>query len=290
MSEYVSLSTIIEDPVQKFKDELASLGIFGEINEGERIYEAPEPWAMVIPSIDRITLEGNQQLHHRFTIYVNFLQGASDTTLPELRKVAEKGYNKLMEDTSHGGTCWNCLPITWNPGFMGQDDEYNFVGVQTLWQAENWQTFPPPEYRGKSYTDMEKLVESIVQTFKDELDEVAGIDEVTEGEQPYEGAGTIAWVIPSTSRIISSHRARLQHEMLIYQTLLSSVPSMTLSDMRRIGEAAYDRLMQDITHDRACTSCLPVLWHPGFVRIGSLSYVGIQSRWTAKLLQEYTPT
>jgi hypothetical protein len=289
MSEYVPLATLIEDPLQKFKDELGSLGKFDEINEGEKIYQGAEPWVQVIPGMDRITLEGNQQLHHRFNIFVNFLQASSETTLPELRKLAEIGFNKLIEDQTHDGTCWKCLPTLWNPGFMGQG-EVIFVGVQTAWVAENWQTFSPPLYRGKRFTDMEELVESIVAVFKEELFEVEGIDEINEGEKPYQGEGTVAWVIPAESRISSVQRARLEHEMTLYQNLISSSPTMTFSEMRRIGEAAYDRLMVDITHERTCSSCIPTLWHPGFIQFGSQSYVGIQGRWLARIHQDYTPT
>ena len=137
---------------------------------------------------------------------------------------------------------------------------------------------------------MEDVVENIVAAFKDEISSVPGIDEITEGEQTYTGAGTVAWVIPGPSSIASAMRARLEHTMTIYQNLLSSSETMTLADMRAIGEAAYDVLMEDITHDRSCTVCLPSLWHPGFLQFGALSFLGILSNWEARILMPYTPT
>jgi len=289
MSEYVPLSTVIEDPVQAFKDELEALGIFARINEGEEIYMGSEPWAMVIPGPDRITLEGLQQLRHYITIYVNFMQGAGDTTLRDLRKIAYAGFNKLMADLTHGGTCHNCLPSQWNPGFMSWE-EYRFLGVQTMWIVENWQTFPGPSRQGKVYTDMEDVVETVIAQFKAELEEVVGVDEVSEGDKPYPGEGTVAWVIPGEDRVTQRQYRRLEHAMTIYQCLLSSSPTMELSEMRELGEACYDRLMEDISHKGACTSCIPTLWHPGLLEYGGVSFVGIQANWRAQILETYTPT
>ena len=116
------------------------------------------------------------------------------------------------------------------------------------------------------------------------------IDDINEGEELYRGEGTVAWVIPGPSSISSFSRARLQHTMTVYQNLLTASTTMTLAEMRKIGEAAYDALMQDITHGRSCTSCLPRLWQPGFLQYGPVSYVGILSDWEARILQTYTPT
>jgi len=257
--------------------------------EGEEIYDKTGPWAMVIPGEDRISLEGNQQLKHRFRIYVNFLQGASEATLPSLRGIAEQGFDALLEDQTHNSTCWNCLPTDWKPGFMSEG-EYNFIGIQTVWTADNYQTFPLPEYQGNTYTEMEGVVETIVEEIKDELLNVPEIDSITEGENPYEGKGVVAWIIPGEDRITHSSRSRLEHRMTIYQNLLASSGSKTLREMREIGEAAYDEMMTDITHDQTCTVCLPRLYHPGYLRIGDYRYVGIMSRWEARILHTYTPT
>lgn len=292
MSEYVPLSTIIEDPVEAFKDELESLGIFERINEGEEIYLGAEPWAMVIPGPDRILLAGNQQLQHRITLYVNFIQGVGDAnraTLADLRDIAHLGFNKLMEDLTHNDTCHNCLPISWNPGFMAWG-EYRFLGVQTVWVGENWQTFPLPDYPGRAYTDMENVVETVIARFKTELEAVTGIDDISEGDEPYPGEGTVAWVLPGEDTITQRQYGRLEHAMTIYQCLLSSSPTMPFSEMRAIGEAAYDALMADITHNRTCSDCIPTLWHPGILEYGDLSFVGIQANWRARVLHNYTPT
>ena len=288
MSEYVGLETIIEDPIANFKSTLESLGVFDKVDEGEEIYTGTEPWAVVIPGPDIIRLEGNQQLHHYMRVYVNFLWGVGNGTLADLRAIGEQAFDALLLDQTRGGTCFNGLPISWQPGFMAYG-EYIFSGIQTIWTAENWQTFPLPETGGREWTSMEDVVENIIATFKSEIATVPGIDEITEGEQTYSGEGTVAWVIPGPDSIISSHRARLQHTMTIYQNLLSASEA-TLAEMRAIGEAAYDVLMEDITHDRSCTACLPTLWHPGFLQFGPTSYVGILSNWEARILMPYTPT
>ena len=217
------------------------------------------------------------------------MQAAASTTLADLRKTAEEAFNSLMEDQTRGGTCFNCLPTSWQPGFM-QSGAYTFLGIQTAWGAENWQTFAPPSRLGRERTSMVDIVEKIIEAFKDEIFDVPGIDDISEGEEIYSGEGTVAWVIPGPSSIESVARARLQHTMTVYMNLLSSSTTMTLAEMRTIGEAAYDALMQDITHDQSCTVCLPRLWHPGFLKFGDLSYLGILSNWEARILQSYTPT
>lgn len=291
LSEYVSLQTIIEDPVENFKSALRSLNVFAKVDEGEEIYTGTEPWAIVIPGPDTIRLEGNQQLRHSMRIYVNFLWGVADGigSLEELRLPAEEAFDHLLTDQTRGGTCFNCLPLSWHPGFMTYG-EYTFAGIQTTWAAENWQTFPLPSKTGRTWENMKDVIEKIIAAFKDEIFDVPGIDDINEGEELYTGEGTVAWVIPGPTSIASSMRARLQHTMTIYQNLLSSSETMTLAEMRTIGEAAYDALMQDITHDRSCTVCLPTLWHPGFLKFGAVSYVGILSNWDARILMPYTPT
>ncbi len=217
------------------------------------------------------------------------MQGSAATTLKELRATAESAFDSLMADQTRGGTCFNCLPISWQPGFM-QSGEYTFLGIQTTWEAENWQTFPLPGHLGKEWTSMGDIVEKIIDAFKDEISDVPGIDDISEGEEIYRGEGTVAWVIPGPDSIESIARARLQHTMTVYMNLLSSSTTMTLAEMRKIGEAAYDALMQDITHNQSCTICLPQLWHPGFLQFGELSYLGILSNWEARVLHRYTPT
>ena len=289
MSEYVSLERIIEDPLENVKSTLKNMNRFGRIDEGTEVYQGTEPWAIVLPGPDTIRLDANQQLKHTMRIYVNYLQAQGSATLPDLRALGEAAHDVLMEDQTRGGTCWNCLPLSWQPGFMTAG-EYTFLGIQSTWGAENWQTFSPPGLRGREWTSMEDVIEKIVAAFKDELLDVPGIDDINEGEELYQGEGTVAWVIPGPTSIGSFSRARLQHTMTLFQNLLTSSPTMTLAEMREIGEAAYDVLMQDITHDRSCTSCLPRLWHPGFLQFGPVSYVGILSNWEARILQPYTPT
>lgn len=288
MSEYINLSTLIEDPIEAFKDELEELGIFAEINEGDQIYTGSEPWAQVIPSKDSITLQGNQQLLHNFEVYVLFLRGASDSTLSDLRYTAQQGYDKLLEDQTHNDTCWHCLPNRWAPGFFSMG-EYEFVGVQTRWIVKNYQTFPLPSALGPVYPTMDLVVENIVEQFKDELSAVTDLDDINEGDSIYPGEGTVAWVIPGASRISSSQRARLNHDMTVYVNLLSSKIA-TFAQMRDIAQDIYDTLMEDITHDQTCTACLPLSWHPGFVNYGEQSIVGVQMMWNARVQQSYTPT
>lgn len=289
MSEYVSLERIIEDPLENVKSTLKAMNVFGRIDEGTEIYRGSEPWAIVIPGPDTIRLDANQQLKHTMRIYVNYLQAQDAVTLPELRSLGESAHDRLMADQTRGGTCFNCLPISWQPGFMTMG-EYTFIGIQTTWGAENWQTFAPPGSLGREWTSMEDVIENVIAAFKDKLLDVVGIDDINEGEEVYQGDGTVAWVIPGSTSIGSFSRARLQHTMTIYQNLLTASTTRTLGEMRKIGEAAYDALMQDVTHDRNCSVCLPKLWHPGFLQFGSVSYVGILSNWEARILQPYTPT
>lgn len=289
ISEYVPLNTVLEPPLVEFKAELASLNIFDVINEGEQVYEGTEPWAMVIPGIDRINHVGMEQLDHRFQIYVNILQGVDNATLPELRKHAETAYNKLLEDLQHNDTCFNCFPVSWHPGFMTLDT-YQFVGVQMIWEAQGYQTFPLPTSYGRAWTSMEDVVEKIIAEFKDELGDVVEIDEITEGERVYTGEGVVAWVIPASDAIVSSARARFEHNMTIFQNLIAASTDMTFAEMRKIGQLAYDRLMVDTTHDRTCTVCLPSMWHAGFIQFGPQRFVGTQTTWGARILQTYTPT
>ena len=289
MSVYVSLERIIEDPLENIKSTLKDMNVFGKVDEGTEIYQGTEPWAIILPGPDAISLDANQQLKHTMRVYVNYLQAQGSGTLSELRAIGEAAHDVLMEDQTRGGTCFNCLPISWHPGFM-TSGEYTFVGIQSMWGAENWQTFPLPASIGHEWTAMDDVVEKIVAAFKDELLDVPGIDDINEGEEVYLGEGTVAWVIPGPTSIGSFSRARLQHTMTLYQNLLTASTTMTLAEMRRIGEAAYDALMQDITHDQSCSSCLPRLWHPGFIQFGPVSYVGILSDWEAKILQTYTPT
>lgn len=291
MSEYVSLSSIIESPLAKIKEELRSLGIFKEINEGDQIYQGTDPWAMVIPGPDNISLEGNQQLRHRITLYVNFLQATGEKTgssLPALRKKVYPAFNKLMEDLTHDSTCQICLPLSWHPGFYSWEDLV-FLGVQSVWIIENWQTFPLASKLGTAYTDMKDVVEKLVSEVKDELSNVEGIDDVSEGESPYPGEGTVAWVIPGRSAIAQYQYQRLDHTMTLYQNLLSSSGSMTFAEMRRIGEACYDAMMADISHDGNCQYCLPRMWHPGILEYPEVSFVGVMSTWEARMLQNYVP-
>lgn len=278
----------MEPPIAQFKAELAELNIFDRINEGDKVYEGSKPWAIVVPGIDRISLEGMQRLNHRFQIHVNILQGVDNATLPELRAHAETAYNKLLEDLQHNDTCFNSFPVSWQPGFM-TFDSYQFSGVQMIWEGLNFQTFSPKEFGGREWTSMEDVVERIVAAFKDELMDVAEIDEITEGEQIYTGEGVVAWVIPGQDAITSSHRARLQHTMTIYQNLIASSVDMSFAEMRKIGQLAYDRLMEDITHDRSCTVCLPTMWHPGFLQFGEQRFTGTQTTWSARILQNYAP-
>ncbi|GAH04557.1 unnamed protein product, partial [marine sediment metagenome] len=150
------------------------------------LFHGTEPWAIVLPGPDTIRLVGNQQLHHSFRVYVNFMQGAGATTLKDLRAIGESAFDSLMIDQTRGGTCFNCLPLSWQPGFMTAG-EYTLLGIQTAWDAENWQTFPLPSHSGKEWTSIEDIVEKIVSAFKDEIFDVPGIDDISEGEEIYSG-------------------------------------------------------------------------------------------------------
>lgn len=289
MSEYVSLSTIIENPVTEMKSELEELNVFSAINEGDEVYPGSGVWAQVFPGMDRITLDANQQLHHRFEVYINILQGASDTSLPDLRAASHQAFDKLLEDTSHNGSCWKSIPVSWRPGLYARG-EYVFSGVQCIWEVENWQTFPLPTHVGATYSDMSSVVETIIDQVKDEISALPDIDVLTEGERLYDYEGTFAYVIPGEDQIDSSNIRRLEHVLTIYQNLLTMSGTTTLSEMREIGETVYDTLMSDITHLGICNYLLPAIWHPGLLRIGDIRYVGIYSEWRASMLHSYTPT
>ena len=288
MSEYVSLATLLEDPIQEIKNELQSLGIFDDINEGEQVYTGEGAWAMVIPWIDQIEHRGNQQLLHHQTVYVTFLQGAENSSLRDLSQKATLGYDKLMLDQRHNNTCWNCLPTHWAGGFYSLGD-YSFVGIQTAWEIRNFQTFALPDALGDGYTTMRGITETPLEAIKTRLRAMAELDDVSEGEKTYPGQGTVAWVISGPDQIDTLNFRTLQHQQTIYSDLISS-KDMTLAEMRMIGEKVYDAMMEDPTLDGTCTVCLPRQWHPGFLQYGEQSYVGIESIWGARVLQQYTPT
>lgn len=288
MSEYVSLNTIFENPLEEFKKELKTLGIFDDINEGEEVYKGEGTSAMVFPGPDIITHPGLQQLQHLMTIYVIFMHGASETAKKDLRLAGELAYDALMVDQKHNNSCWECLPLSWMPGFMKQDD-LDFVGIRSIWNPRNYQTFPLSTDIGTEYTTMKDIIENIVTKFKSEISEVDGIDKINEGEEVYE-EGVIACVIPGESRITSFGRSKLQHTYTIRQLLFASSAYSTFAKMRKIGEDIYDRLMEDPSHGGICNICVPTRWHPGFMKFGEQNFVGIEATWEAILLQRYTST
>ena len=284
---YTNLADLIEDPVAEVKSTLDALGILEVINEGEELYDGSGAWAQVIPGPDRITLDGNQQLRHSFTIYVNYLQESGSSTLSELRSVSQSGHDALLADITLNSTCFKCMPTLWHPGFMSRGDLV-FAGVQTIWMAENWQTFPLPDNLGTIYTELSDVMENPVAEMKSLIEAVGGVDRVSEGEDPYE-SGVEVWLLPGRSVIQSSHRARLEHRFTVYQTFLASSTTATFSELRQIGEDVYDAILADSNLSATCQICLPTLWHPGFLRFGEVDYVGITSEWQVRGLQDYTP-
>lgn len=143
MSLTPTMENVMEPVIEQFKAELEATGLFTEINEGEYVYEGSGRVAMVFPGPDRPRSIGLQQLEHRMPIYTIILDSDEDTTPEALRKDMHPAYDALMEDVSHSGTCWLCLPTLWHPGLLQWGDR-TFVGILGMWLARIMQTYVPP--------------------------------------------------------------------------------------------------------------------------------------------------
>lgn len=142
MSSYVKLEDLLEPCIEKFKSELEELAVFTRVSEGEYEYEKGyEAW--VIPGPNRIVHSGMSHLTHVMTIYVIFLASATDAKHPDLRKIGERAYDKLMEDITHGGTCRKSIPSLFHPGYI-QDGEELCVGILSNWETEFRQAYVLP--------------------------------------------------------------------------------------------------------------------------------------------------
>lgn len=140
------------------------------------------------------------------------------------------------------------------------------------------------------YVKLADLYEPIIAAFKSELTEMDVFDRVSEGEELYDLLTQEAWVVPGRDRIESGGMHMLRHFVDINVIIFNGDPETgpgIQAELRATGEAAYDALMADITHDGTCHWALPTLFHPGYVVIGGATVVGVLMQFTAHFEQFY---
>ena len=96
------------------------------------------------------------------------------------------------------------------------------------------------------YTPIEDLFEPLLTQFKAELIDLDIFDDVSEGENIYEG-GKVAWVIPGPINIASQASQMLRHDMTIWVITMDEADNATQEELRVIGAQAYNALMADIS-------------------------------------------
>jgi len=141
----------------------------------------------------------------------------------------------------------------------------------------------------QAYISLETLVEDIVQAFKDALVNIDDIDDISEGENVGEyGAGTTAvWVVPGQGRATMSSTSSIKWQLQIYVILLSSEENAKLSDLRSKGYEIFDEYAKDYTRDGTCWAAFPRLFHPGYMLVDNLQYVGVLMQYEAVFYQKW---
>ena len=139
----------------------------------------------------------------------------------------------------------------------------------------------------RAYVDLEILVESIVQAFKDEINNVEGIDVINEGEAGFKGA-TEVWVVPSQMRPETSSTTSLKWSASIFVILANSQEGATLAELRKKAYQVYNELAKDVTHGGTCWATFPRLFHPGYMSFSpEHMFVGVLMSYDAQFFQKY---
>lgn len=141
----------------------------------------------------------------------------------------------------------------------------------------------------QAYISLETLIEDVVQAFKDALENIDGIDDISEGETVGEyGAGTTAvWVIPGQGRAIMSSTSSVEWKLQMYVILLSSEEGAKLSDLRSKGYEIFDEFAKDYTKNGTCWAAFPRLFHPGYMLVDNLQYVGVLMQYEVVFYQQW---
>jgi len=132
---------------------------------------------------------------------------------------------------------------------------------------------------------MNDLIEPVLEEIKAELEALNLFAQVDEGEDAYLGEGPRAMIMPGRYVISVAGTRMLKHTVTIYVVMITNESGVKPSDLRKQLGPAYDKLMQDITHNGTCFKCFPSLWYPGFVQWGEDTYVGILSQWETEVHQ-----
>lgn len=141
----------------------------------------------------------------------------------------------------------------------------------------------------QAYVGLETLVEAIVTAFKTEAANVDGIDTISEGEDigQYEEGITAVWVIPGQGRADMSSTSSLRWNWRIYVILLSSEEDAELADLRSKAYELFDEFAKDYTKDGSCWATFPRIFHPGYMVIDNLQYVGVLMQYDAVFYQKW---
>jgi len=138
-----------------------------------------------------------------------------------------------------------------------------------------------------AYISLETLVESIVQAFKEEINNVDGIDLINEGEIGFQG-GTEVWVVPSQARPTMSSTTSIKWSQTIYVILANSQEGATLSELRKKAYQIYNELAKDPTHGGTAWATFPRLFHPGYMSFSPEQlFVGVLMSYDAQFFQKY---
>ena len=138
------------------------------------------------------------------------------------------------------------------------------------------------------YVNLEDLIEPIIEAFKGTLEEMDKFDRISEGEELYELMTQEAWVIPGRDRIESGGMHMLRHFLEMNVIIFNSEgENASQTELRLLGEQAYNALMADITHGGSCSWALPTLFHPGYVQIGGATVVGVLIQFVCNFEQFY---
>lgn len=135
---------------------------------------------------------------------------------------------------------------------------------------------------------MNDALEPMIKAMKDILEDTGLFALINEGEEVYDG-GVTAWVIPGPIKVIHKGMSQLQLDITVYVIAMSSDPDTTPAELRKQLNPAYDELVKENSLNGTCWSSIPTLWHPGFLQMGEVTYVGIQGQWFVRIMQAYSP-
>ena len=138
----------------------------------------------------------------------------------------------------------------------------------------------------RAFIDLDKLVEPIVEAFKNEIKNIEGIDAINEGEQGYKEV-TEAWVVPGQMRPEMSSMSSVKWRVTIYVILANSEEGATLPQLRKKAYEVFNELAKDPTHGGKAWATFPRLFHPGYMSDGERVFVGVLLTYEVEFYQKY---